>query len=205
MANPCWFNGQLVDDLGNSYAIIYGPSSGFQIDGTYMVSFQPVSPAASALIFSATDIGLYIPIEAQAIHVNFGDLPQVGDDFSIDQTITVMGIPVTFNGVGILQEESGLVDKILLNTFEFEIAPVPVQSGASITGVEFSQKTMESFYKNFRGGEGIQVVQGGVGNQIKLTIGIPATYPIPTGQFEFVFDRAHISLTGPLTIAWDLK
>lgn len=204
LAHPCYFNGQLIDDLGTSYPIIYGPSSGFQSDGSYLVTFEPLTSEASALTFSATEIGLNMAIESQSILVNMGENPQAGEAFLIDQTISVLGVPVTFKEVSITQEVNPM-DKSLMNMLEFVITSTPLQHGDEISGVEFAQNWLESFTTSSGASEGIQVLQGSHGNQINLSLGIPADRALPTGEVEFVFDRAQITLAGPLTISWDLK
>jgi len=199
-------DGQLTDDLGNSYSIIYGPSSGQQQDGTNALTFDPVDPAASTLTLSVADVIFSAPMERQTIMVNFGDAAKPGDVFPLDQTVMVLGTPIHFSSVRIVQEEAHTAERTLMNMFQFEIDPIPVRDGMSIGGIGFAHGVAESLGSTVGSGSG-----GGSGlaedpeyTTLSLSTGIPATVPLPTGDFEFTLDNATVFMRGPYTITWEI-
>jgi hypothetical protein len=200
-----YLDGRLTDDLGNEYPIIYSPSSGLQPDGTTMLTFEPVSPEARSLTLTVVDLYFFAQMERQTITVDFGDSPQVGDRFPIDQTITVFGTPVHFSSVQLGQEET-TDQQTSLNVFEFEIDPVPVQDGISINLMGLSDEVLAKLGTNFStaGGGGSGIPEDPNFSTLNLSIGIPATLPLPTGNFDFIFDNANLLLKGPYTITWEI-
>jgi len=206
MPMGAYLDGRLTDDLGNEYSIIYAPASGLQPDGSVVVTFEPVSPEAKSLTFSVVDLFFFAPLERQTITVNFGDSPQVGDRFPIDQTIMVFGTPIHFSSVQLVQDQANTAEQTLLNSFEFEIDPVPVQEGLSIQGIGLADEMMASLGTNFvaAGGGGFEMPDDPNFSTLNLSFGIPATVPLPTGNFDLIFGNVNLLLKGPYTITWDI-
>ena len=206
MAMNSYLDGRLTDDLGNEYSIIYAPASGLQPDGTVVVTFEPVSPEATSLTFTVVDLFFFAPLERQTITVNFGDSPQVGDRFPIDQTITVFGTPIHFSSVQLGQDQAHTAEQTLLNSFEFEIDPVPVQEGLSIQGIGLADEVLANLGTNFvaAGGGGSGVPEDPNFSTLNLSFGIPATVPLPTGNFDLIFNNVNLLLKGPYTITWEI-
>lgn len=205
-----YLDGRLVDDLGNDYGVIYGPTSGRMDDGSYVLTFEPLHPDASGLTLTVVNIGFSIPIGGQLIVADFGAAPQVGDYIPLDQTVMVLDTSVHFAGIQIVQEPAHTDEQTLLNMFEFVIDPITVQNGVIIGGVGFIPDLIDQLGGGFGGGGG----GGGGGgidpenmeiSHLSFSIGMPATVPLPTGSFEFNFDTAQIMLQGPYTLTWEVN
>jgi len=201
-----YLDGRLTDDLGHEYSIIYTPASGSQPDGTVVVTFEPVAPEAKSLTFSVVDLFFFAPLERQTVTVNFGDSPQVGDRFPIDQTITVFGTPIHFASVQLGQDQAHTAEQTLMTTFEFEIDPVPVQEGLSIQSIGLADEVLARLGTRFvaAGGGGSGVPEDPNFSTMSLSFGIPATIPLPTGNFDLVFGNVNLLLKGPYTITWEV-
>ena len=201
-----YLDGRLSDDLGNEYSIIYAPASGLQPDGSVVVTFEPVLPEAKSLTFSVADLFFFAPLDRQTITVNFGDSPQVGDRFPIDQTITVFGTPIHFSSLQLGQDQAHTEEQTLLTTFEFEIDPVPVQEGLSIQSIGLADEVLANLGTNFvaAGGGGSGVPGDPNFSTLNLSFGIPATIPLPTGNFDLVIGNVNLLLKGPYTITWEI-
>ncbi len=206
MPMGAYLDGRLTDDLGNEYSIIYAPASGLQPDGSVVVTFEPVSPEAKSLTFSVVDLFFFAPFERQTITVNFGDSPQVGDRFPIDQTITVFGTPIHFASVQLGQDQAHTAEQTLLNTYEFEIDPVPVQEGLSIQSIGLADEVLANLGANFVTAAGgvFGVPENPNFSTLNLSFGIPATVPFPTGNFDLIFNNVQLLLKGPYTITWEI-
>lgn len=199
--------GNLVDDLGHQYEPTYGPGSGTQMDGSTVHSFEPLQPGAKTLTLSLSNLSFFVPVDNQAIKVDFGASPQPGDYFPVDQTIEVLGIPINIKGLRLRQEKAHTEGQPLLSIYEFDIAPVPVKDGVAIIGIGFVPDMMERLGSDFGGGGG----GGGGGWQedpsfstFSLEIGVSASAPLPEGLFEFPVELAQIMLEGPYSVTWEI-
>jgi hypothetical protein len=194
----------LRDDLGNQYQVIYGPTRGEGENGIYLLTFQPVSPEATSLTLSAVNLAFRVPLENQGILVDVGDSPEIGDVFSLDKTIELLGTWIHFSSVRIHDEQDpySYEDEPLVH-FEFEIAPVPVQNKLAVMGIEFGTPTV--------GGQGIRMTSSASGggidpdepmlSNVSAKMSFPADAPIPQGEIQFPISAASIYLQGPFEIS----
>ncbi len=197
--------GYLEDDLGNVYTSISRDDMGFQQEeGVFVMTFEPLQPGVNRLSLSGVLVEVFLPIESQSIYVDFGSTPQVGDSFPIDQNIFVLGTSIHFTGVQIAQRGGGSEGSQLLNEFRFDIAPFPTQDGWTVSTLGFTPDMFDRLGSTAGGGGG-----GGGGSteggqrEMSLSIGIPSSVSLPTGQFEFSFDTASIMLECP-SITWEV-
>ncbi len=76
----------------------------------------------------------------------------------------------------------------------------------SIEGIGLSDEVLANLGTNFAaaGGGGSGVPEDPNFSTLSLSLGIPATIPLPSGNFDLIFDKVNLLLKGPYTITWDL-
>ena len=196
----------LTDDLGNEYPYIYSPVTGLQQDGTYMLSFSPVSDEASALTLSVDYLAISLQLEGKAVSVDFGEKPQIGDTIPLDSTVEVEGIPIHFTAVTLSSGEvANTPEEVTLNSFIFSIDPVLARDDIVVSGLMFSGEVFQMLGSTF-GSSG----SGGGGDlsdgeaDLTVSIGIPDTEPLPTGSYLLPISEATVNILGPFEVTWEV-
>jgi len=193
--------GILEDDLGNSYPIREGSNTALAPDGTYALTFEPVSPDARRLTWTVPSLHFFASLEDASIVVDFGDNPQPGEIFPLDQTVMAWEVPVHFLRMSIRNDVSH-TPGMALNTLVFEGDIAFTQDELQVQDVQFSPEVYDALDVHAGGGSG-----GGGGEvpaQFRIELGIPQSTPLPTGQFEFPIAGVGLWLEGPYTVSWDI-
>lgn len=197
----------LSDDLGNEYPVLYQPQTGLGEDGSYVVTFRPVDPEAKALTLNVVNLAFRVPLEGQAIEVDLGVAPQIGDQFKLDAGIEALGIPVHISGLRIHDEKVEAMPEDWNDaiTFELAIDPIPVQDKIAIMGFEVGSNLIENLGRQVisSSGGGVDREMPGF-TQTSLSFSLPGETPLPAGNLEISFSAASIYLEGPFTASWEI-
>ena len=205
--------GILTDDLGNEYTSLFGPVTGLQPDGTYLLSFDPISPQASLLTLTVDQFSTALLLDDKTISVDFGDAPQVGDTIPLDEDVQIFGTTLHFNSIYIREGTpySSPENTSTITWLDFMLDPIQAEGDRVISGLMLTERASEALgipenaVAGGGGGGG-----GGGGEDAEHTyyfypsIGIPSDVPLPTGSYEIPIDEVQINILGPFVIDWEV-
>lgn len=201
---------RLHDELGNEYAIVYGPNSGVGSGGIYTTSFRPLMPESGELHFSVVNLSMTLPLENQFIMVDFGTDLQVDDRIELDQTIDVLGMPVEIvaltvreGEVAVFEEIDGVDQETPMISYDFEIEPLPFMDGLGVSGIGVSHEVFALMGGGNRGSAMSGSQQGDDGTvSYTFSIGVPADQPLASGIITLPVEEADVTISGPFSIEW---
>lgn len=164
-------------------------------------TYAPVSPAARrlTLVVDALDFNV---LAEDVFTVNLGEHPQIGDEFPLDVTLDVVGIPVQITGARLVEVEEQYMDPDrveMKTTLAFEIAPAADMDGRGLRSIGLQTST-----PGFRGGStgGLSYDEALDRYQMRAALVIAEGDPIPAGEVTVQVTGASVWLLGPWEISW---
>lgn len=207
-----YLDAKLEDETGREYSIIYGPRSGRDETGIYTITFAPPWSDAKQLTLTINQIFLDVAIQGQAISVDFGDNPAIGDRIELNTSLDVLGQQVVVEYVHIQDEPDAGLPVVRqepnppVNIIAFYVTAPKNDSGIEIQGLNFNHEARHAFGGGTGGMTGgLANTEGSDQNTIVLTLNIAAEEPLPAGAYELPLQSANVMVNGPLQISWEIE
>lgn len=203
---------ELLDDLGNSYNVVYGPNSGRGLDSVFTINFRPIDPRAQRLTLRLNTLFLNLPLEGESIQVDFGENPMIGDTIPVDQVVNVYNIPVRVNtlrleaGTEMSMDEAPQPFDVTRYVLDIE---APIGDGhVVVNNIEFVQAIHELFPMEVPGG-GMSSSGGDpetdAFSRLTAAYWVPATTKLLTGNVTISPEAATLQLNGPFEVSWPIE